>query len=326
MGLFSRKNNNVKADGPYNWINLLQNLTLCSAESYFDTFKSFSAEKIFEKMGEDNQRLDIYKFLFPNFENWQVRECFLPFINSDFSSPDHKNWNRVKNNQSEFISKFIKVTQKLGINLEIAELNDGSFMYYGPWQTQRGNAFVQYGIFYENEQGEQCLYWKTDALASDITTQDEDFNTGQFYINQPAFFQTAFFLAENPFPSSANLLNLGRQLAFSENFPSEDFPRPVLQYLNSGYYLRAKKGRVEEEASSFVTSIGYEISNKLSEENLTSALVVVMDTFAKIFDILEDGYLNYDLNQEVAEEENPIIPYEAVFGSAKKIWIPITLI
>lgn len=328
MGLFSKKQQNFKSEGPYNWENLLNTLVNSSGNFYFENYPSHSVSEILEQIGSGPKYSEFYNMILPGFETWKIRENFLPLINLDFASPDNREgWKRLSANESNMISKFLTASKNLNLNLNQAEMDDGSVMFFGPWQTESGNPFIQYGYFYEDMNKNEVLYWKVDALQSTVGFQDEGFRVESIGIHQAALFQAAFFLAENQFPSSSNLLNLGRQLTFSESFPVELMPRPVLQFQSPGVYTKAKKNQMTWIESPFVTSIGYEISNHLAEEQLSNALVVVMDTFSKILSMLEDGYLNYKVGQEEDEDEEKgvLIPFEWVMGSPTNTYMPTTL-
>ncbi len=329
MGIFSKRQQNFKSEGPYNWENLLNTIYNNGGNYYFENYPSHSVSEVLEKIGSDPKYFELEKMILPGFDNWEIRENFLPFINEDFASPENRDgWRSLSANESKMISKFSAATTKLNLQLTQTDSGDGSVMVFGPWQTERNNSFIQYGHFYKDTSENEVLFWKVDVLHSTFGSEDKEFRVEQLVTHQAALFQAAFFLAENQFPSTSKLLNLGRQLTFSENFPIKFMPRPVLQFRSPGGYAKAKKNHMIWVDSPFVTSIGYEISNQLTEEQLSNALVVVMDSFSKIFSTLEDGYLNYNLAKLDEEEENEegfLMPYEVVMGTGSNTYKPTTL-
>lgn len=101
-------------------------------------------------------------------------------------------------------------------------------------------------------------------------------------------------------------------------------PQPVIDYASSTAYLKAIPKEMKVIDSPFVTGVGFEISDQLTDEQLASALTIVMDSFINLFTILEDGYTNYG-------PASPS-PYGAItlapgLGEEEHSdrWIPITL-
>ena len=321
MGLFSKKPRTYTEESAYSWSNLVGAITTNAGYDFYDSFKGYTGEEL------ANLGAPVLTFVLPGCEEWQVRECFLPSINEKYLPVRaREGWKETNRKESKFIKRFEEVTESLGLILSSNELDGGETFFYGKWESGRGNLFAQSGIFYKDKSGNEVLYWKTDVLTYPSFTEAdlEGLLMMSVQFTQPAIFQAALMLAESPLPSSSMFVSLSRKLGYGEKFPEKLLPRPAIDIALSSMYVKAFDDRIEGIESPLVTGLGFEISDKLTNEQLSQALVVVMDAFASVFTMLEDGYINYGPKSKAPYDALTLAP-----GLGEELndsrWIPITL-
>jgi hypothetical protein len=291
MGLFSKKLKPYTEDSPYSWDNLVGCLQFNSAYEYFSMYKGLS--------GADLANLDesIHTVFIEGSADWKIRECFLPLTHPEFLPVSRKEgWKTLnQNSNSKLMAQFQRVISGMEVTISSAELEDGSSFFYGKWGSGNKHPFAQIGIFYRNEKGEEVLNWNAPLLSFNSLPKDEllGFVIMATKLTQPALLQSALMLAECTFPSTAKIINLSRKLSYSGDFPEKLFPKPFIDFSISSGYLKANSDTLTFVDADFVTGIGFEISDKLSDSQLQTALETVMDSFPHIFTMLEDGYINY---------------------------------
>jgi hypothetical protein len=290
MGFFSKKLKSYTEQSPYSWDNVMGCLNLNSAYEYFSTYKGFS--------GADLAKLDksILTVIIEGSSDWKIRECFLPLTHPDYLNVSSKEgWKNLgQDSNSKLMDQFQRVISDMDVTIMSGGLENNSSFFYGRWESGNQNPFVQTGIFYRNDKGEEVLNWEVPLLSLTSLPHDElIFIMMATKFTQPALLQSALMLAECTFPSTAKMLNLSRKLSYSEDFPQDLFPKPFLDFSMSSSYLKAKSDTATVVDADFVTRIGFEISDKLSDSQLRTALETVMDTFPHLFTMLEDGFINY---------------------------------
>lgn len=323
MGLFSRKLSTYTEKSAYSWSNMIAAISNDTSYMFYDSFKGYTGEEL------SNMGYSAITVMFPGFENWKFRECFLPFVNSEFMPVSRREgWQELKSGDSRFIDQFQRVAQNSGVVFMADKLPNGATLFHGRWKSGRGNTFVQSGIFYRNEKGQEVLYWKADVLTFPSFTEEdlEGIFTMSVNLTQPAIFQAALMLAESPLPSSTKfLINFSRKLGYGEGFPEKLLPRPVLDFASSTMYVKVTGEYAQAVESPFVTGLGFEISSKLTDDQLSKALVVIMDSLTNVFTIIEDGYINYGPGSPTPYDAFTLAP-----GLGEEIhkdrWIPISLL
>jgi len=291
MGLFSKKLKPYTEESPYSWDNLVGCLQFNSAYDYFATYKGLT--------GDDLSKLDqsILTIFIEGSADWKIRECFLPLTHPDFLPVSRKEgWRTLsKESNSKFMDQFERVTSGMDVTISSAELENGSSLFYGRWGSGNKNPFVQTGIFYRNNNGEEILSWSAPLLSISSLPKDElpGYVIMATKLTQPALLQSALMLAECTFPSTAKIMNLSRKLSYSEDFPEKLFPKPAVDYSMSSGFLKANSDTVSFVEADFVTGAGFEISDKLTDSQLQTALMTVMDALPHLFTMLEDGFINY---------------------------------
>lgn len=291
MGLFSKKLKPYTEESPYSWENLVGCLQFNSAYEYFSSYKGLTGEEL---ASLDKSILTVF---IEGCADWKIRECFLPLTHPDFLPVSHKEgWKGLgQGSNSKLMAQFQRVISGMQVTISSAELENGSTLFYGKWESGSQRPIVQSGIFYRNESGEEVLNWNIPLLSLSPLSKDDlpGFVMMATKLTQPALLQAALMLAECQFPSTAKIINLSRQLSYSEDFPAKLFPKPVVSFTMSTGYLKANVDSATFVDTDFVTELGFEISDKLTDSQLETALMTVMDALPHVLTMLEDGFINY---------------------------------
>jgi hypothetical protein len=225
---------------------------------------------------------------------------------------------------------------------ESVELPDLKTTGVSQWGTFFGMPIEQTFKVFRNSKGEETCLWSANLLASTrafehITTRwvkssdsddvyfseigEESIKNGALTFGQwstkafiPLLAKRLFYLAETPFPSNV-LMSFSRNLAFGEDFPLNNAPRPVLINKPQCY----ARGAFDKGDGGFLTSgtimphvieMGWTFKTS-NQTEIHKILEVVTSGLTRMATILEDGYLNYRTDEYS-------FPYDDVLLSATK--------
>lgn len=292
---------------PYRWGALATALTRNAGASWFGQYPIRTASDV----------LDMFPYLaklqeyYPFSRNFEVARPF------GIPGPDIGSWDEPADVFARFEDhplgpRLLGLLDKAGV---IYEASPEEIVCI--FETGLG-PIVEHGNLCVRPDGTAVIQWSSELLlcwADRDHSKPIDLYMHSRLLHVPAVMQAAFFLAETPWPSTASMFAMPREVAFSESgIPEDLYPRPGILWTEDDLILIPEltdgqtSGYLAVEAPPWVVRGFYEISGDLTDEQLQRCLGLAMQAFPRIHKILTDGRRE--------GEEQTAAPFAVVLGSS----------
>lgn len=223
---------------------------------------------------------------------WRVGTYFsVPELKGDFRLPAAETLPTFKWATFPLAGKIAGILSSLDMEFMVAPSGDYIYMVF---ETD-GDPVEHMLYFCVDEPGNIFIDWSTRILTSDASPAKATpwfIQSRCFHV--PALLQGALFLGENPLPSTANLMQFNRTIAFP-GVPADKLPIPAVgmssdAFANVFFYQGSELEQSTLDDIPCLFQLGYSISADLPDEALTTCIATVAAALTRAHNVVRAGW------------------------------------
>lgn len=225
-------------------------------------------------------------------DTWRVKTYFsVPESRGKFLLPAFETLPAIRWEECPLAGKIAGILASLDMDFTVAPSGDYIYMVF---ETD-GDPVEHMLYFCIDENGNTFIDWSTRILTSDASpAKGTPWFSQSRCFHVPALLQAALFLGENPFPSTANLMQLNRTIAFP-GVPVDKLPVPAVgmtsdAFANVCFYQGSVLQQSTLDDIPCMFELGYSISADLPGDALATCIATVASALSRAHNVVRAGW------------------------------------